>query len=115
MELSIWMAMLIAATGTYLTRALPLLWMQRTLSADQDHSTPETLPGWLSSLGPLMIASMLGVSLVPANPSTLSWVATALGISATVVAWRLTRSLGVPVIVGVSAFALAMWLSRIIG
>lgn len=45
----------------------------------------------------MMIAAVLGVSIVPVNPSPVSWLATAIGLSVTLLVWRRLRSLGWPV------------------
>ncbi|MCB8888796.1 AzlD domain-containing protein [Vreelandella malpeensis] len=111
MSTSLWLAVIASALGTLLMRVVPFLWMQRRLSAREG---PNALPGWLAVLGPLMIAAVLGVAIVPVNPSALSWLATALGLTATLLLWRRTRSLGWPVAAGVSVFGAIMLLSQVV-
>jgi branched-subunit amino acid transport protein len=62
------------------------------------------MPKWLGVLGPVMIAAMLGVSLVPETASLNSWLATFVGVSFTLLVWSRTKSLGWPVLMGVAAF-----------
>lgn len=103
MSIELWLAVAVSALGTLLMRVVPFLWMQRRLGSDANINA---LPQWLSILGPLMIAAVLGVSIVPVNPSTISWLATAIGLSVTVAVWRQIRSLGWPVAAGVTTFGL---------
>ncbi|MFI0471991.1 AzlD domain-containing protein [Halomonas sp. HMF6819] len=105
MSIELWIAVALSALGTLLIRVAPFLWMQRRLD-QSDGPTP--LPEWLAILGPLMIAAVLGVSIVPVNPNATSWLATALGLFATVLVWRRTRSLGWPVAAGVAVFGIAV-------
>lgn len=103
MSIELWIAVVVSALGTLLMRVVPFLWMQRRLGSDADINA---MPQWLSVLGPLMIAAVLGVSIVPVNPSAIAWLATAIGLSVTVIVWRRLRSLGWPVAAGVAAFGL---------
>ncbi|WP_404473510.1 AzlD domain-containing protein [Vreelandella venusta] len=103
MSTGLWLAVLICAFGTLLMRVVPFLWMQRRLGSDTDMSA---MPQWLGILGPLMIAGVLGVSIVPVNPSAISWVATVIGLSATLLTWWRLRSLGWPVAAGVAVFGI---------
>ena len=103
MSIELWLAVAVSALGTLLMRVVPFLWMQRRLGSDAGINA---MPQWLSVLGPLMIAAVLGVSIVPVNPSAISWFATAIGLSITIIVWRRLRSLGWPVAVGVAAFGL---------
>ena len=80
-------------------RVVPFLWMQRRLGSATGMNA---MPQWLVILGPMMIAAVLGVSIVPVNPSTISWLATAIGLSITLLVWRRLRSLGWPVAAGVA-------------
>jgi branched-subunit amino acid transport protein len=82
MSNAIWVAILISAAGTYLMHLLPLLWMQRRLRRWDDEER-EAMPQWLSILGPMMIAAVLGVSLAPGHASIAAWLATAVGVIAT--------------------------------
>ncbi|WP_417793833.1 AzlD domain-containing protein [Terasakiella pusilla] len=100
----IWMVLVICALGTFLMRLVPLLWMQRHLARRKAEEAIEEMPTWLSVLGPLMIAGMFGVSLIPSHPSPTTWIATLLGVVATYVVWRFTQSLGWPVFAGVLVF-----------
>ncbi|WP_110686781.1 AzlD domain-containing protein [Salinicola aestuarinus] len=101
MSATLWVAVLACAFGTLLMRVVPFLWMQRRLNSE---SGLNDLPQWLGILGPLMIAAVLGVSLMPVHPSPASWLATLLGLVATLLVWRRTRSLGLPVAAGVATF-----------
>ncbi|MCO7229252.1 AzlD domain-containing protein [Halomonas sp. CnH100-B] len=101
MSSAMWIAVIICALGTLLMRVVPFLWMQRRLGSATGMNA---MPQWLVILGPMMIAAVLGVSMVPVNPSTISWLATAIGLSVTLLVWRRLRSLGWPVAAGVAVF-----------
>ena len=103
MSTALWLAVVISALGTLLIRVVPFLWMQRRLNSE---SGLNNMPQWLGILGPLMIAAVLGVSIVPVNPNAISWLATAIGLSVTLLVWSRTRSLGWPVAAGVAVFGL---------
>ncbi|GFD95222.1 hypothetical protein KUL156_00940 [Alteromonas sp. KUL156] len=107
MQTETWIAITVAAIGTYALRVGPLLWTQRHFNKHKVDNTEARLPTWLSVLGPLMIAAMLGASLIPKAPSSASWVATAVGAFVTALVWRKYRSLGLPVFCGVLSFGLA--------
>ena len=100
----IWLAMAVCAVGTFLMRMIPMLWMKRHLIRQQAAAVEASMPLWLTVLAPTMIAAMFGVSLVPANQSVSTWLATAIGILSTLLVWRRTRSLGWPVCIGVLMF-----------
>lgn len=104
MDDDLWMILLLASVGTLLLRLVPLLWMQRHLRKQKSKEGVAAIPDWLSVLGPLMIAAMLGVSLVPGAPGVSAWLATALGSAAALLAWFRTKSLGWPVLAGVSVY-----------
>ena len=110
MSSDLWLAVMISAIGTYFLRLLPTLWMQRRISSKNGRKTVESVPVWLSTLGPLMIAAMLGASLVPSEQSIAAWVATGLGTLITLIVWRRTQSLGWPVLAGVLAFGAIQFL-----
>ena len=101
MSSAMWIAVIICALGTLLMRVVPFLWMQRRLGSATGMNA---MPQWLVILGPMMIAAVLGVSIVPVNPSAISWLATAIGLSVTLLVWRRLRSLGWPVAAGVAVF-----------
>ena len=101
MSSTMWIAVIICALGTLLMRVVPFLWMQRRLGSATGMNA---MPQWLVILGPMMIAAVLGVSIVPVNPSAISWLATAIGLSVTLLVWRRLRSLGWPVAAGVAVF-----------
>ncbi|MFG6667123.1 AzlD domain-containing protein [Halomonas sp. HNIBRBA4712] len=101
MSLELWIAVVVSALGTLVLRVVPFLMMQRRLDQTEGHSA---MPEWLVILGPLMIAAVMGVAIVPVNQSAVSWAATALGLIATLLVWRRTRSLGWPVAAGVAVF-----------
>lgn len=103
MSSALWLAVLATAVGTLLMRLLPLLWMQRRLQKSASEDGVEAMPQWLGILGPLMIAAVLGVSLVPTTTDASSWLATALGVLVTLLVWWRLRSLGWPVAAGVAA------------
>lgn len=107
MPIDTWVAIIVAAVGTYALRVGPLLWTQRHFNKHKANNTQARLPTWLSVLGPLMIAAMLGASLIPKAPSAESWAATAIGVFITSLTWRKYRSLGLPVFCGVVSFGLA--------
>lgn len=104
MNLALWIGLLVAALGTYLIRLLPLLWMQKCLAHRGAEGPIDALPQWLVILGPMMIAAVLGVSLVPRTPDAAGWGATIIGLLVTLVVWWRTRSLGWPVVAGVLTF-----------
>ncbi|WIX33976.1 AzlD domain-containing protein [Salinicola sp. JS01] len=112
MSIELWIALLAGALGTYLIRLLPLLWMQRRLRHSRERAGTESMPAWLGVLGPMMIAAVLGVSLVPRTLDSSGWYATGLGLLATLLVWRRTRSLGLPVVAGVASFAAVILLLR---
>lgn len=115
MDNSLWLLMLACALGTFLLRALPLIWMRRHLVRRSISNTNEAMPVWLTVLAPTMIAAMFGVSLVPAHPDINSWLATVLGGLCTILVWRRTRSLGWPVCVGVAVYGVVVVLLKMIG
>ena len=110
MHVDIWIAIVVAAIGTYALRVVPLLWTQRHFNKHKANNTEARLPTWLSVLGPLMIAAMLGASLIPKAPSAASWIATAIG---TVLVWRKFKSLGLPVFCGVLSFGVAFGIALV--
>lgn len=110
MDDALWIAVLATATGTFLMRVVPLLWM-KALARRKNQNTIETVPGWLSVLGPAMIAALLGASLTPATFTWRDSLATFLGVLVTLLVWRQTRSIGLPVFLGVLIYGLAKVLS----
>ncbi|MFC0268675.1 AzlD domain-containing protein [Kushneria aurantia] len=106
MSSALWLGVIAAALGTWLLRALPLLWMQRRLRRSP-HRTG-ALPQWLAALGPMMIAAVLGVSLVPSEQSVTGWLATLAGSAITLALWWRLRSLGWPVVAGVAVFGVVV-------
>ena len=113
MHVDIWIAIVVAAIGTYALRVVPLLWTQRHFNKHKANNTEARLPTWLSVLGPLMIAAMLGTSLIPKAPSAASWIATAIGTVVTVLVWRKFKSLGLPVFCGVLSFGVAFGIALV--
>lgn len=113
MHVDIWTAIVVAAIGTYALRVGPLLWTQRHFNKHKANNTEARLPTWLSVLGPLMIAAMLGASLIPKAPSAASWIATAIGTVVTVLVWRKFKSLGLPVFCGVLSFGVAFGIALV--
>ncbi|MBN8413648.1 MULTISPECIES: AzlD domain-containing protein [Halomonas] len=111
MSMELWLAVAATTVGTLLMRMLPLIWMRKRLSRSSAEAGVDTLPQWLSVLGPLMIAAVLGVSLAPSQNTLAGWTATLLGVLATLITWRRTRSLGWPVAVGVAAYGATLLLS----
>ncbi|MGP5016331.1 AzlD domain-containing protein [Vreelandella alkaliphila] len=103
MSSALWLAVMVSAIGTLLIRVVPFLWMQRRINSETGINN---MPQWLSILGPLMIAAVLGVSIVPVSPSAVSWIATAIGLSVTLWVWSRLRSLGWLVAAGVAAFGI---------
>ncbi|MDH4573785.1 AzlD domain-containing protein [Salinicola acroporae] len=114
MSLELWLGVIVAALGTYLLRLLPLLWMQRHLKRRDGEAEVDALPKWLVVLGPMMIAAVLGVSLVPRTSDPEGWLATVVGLGVTLVVWRKTRSLGWPVVGGVLTFGAVVIVARVI-
>lgn len=108
-----WLAVIAAALGTLAMRALPLVWMQRRLRRSAGEAGLNAMPHWLGVLGPLMIAALFGVSLVPQRPDLAGWLATLIGVAVTLAVWRRTRTLGWPVMAGVIAFGLVVIVARL--
>ena len=108
MDTNRWLVILLCAVGTFLIRALPLVWTRRHL-ARQTKDTTNTLPTWLGLLGPLMIAAMFGVSLVPVRQDWVGVIATLAGCATTLVSWYHSRTLGKPVFIGVVVFGLVTY------
>ncbi|RCX03516.1 AzlD domain-containing protein [Marinomonas foliarum] len=106
MDMSMWLALVSIAIGTYLIRLLPYIWMKRSLAKRQTEDCIGSMPTWLTILGPTMIAAMFGTSLVPTHSDTLSWLATGVGILITYGVWTRTRSMGLPILCGVVAFGM---------
>ncbi len=94
----------VIAAGTLAARMLPLWWTRRQLQ----RSSQLQLPLWLTISGPLMIAAMLGVSLVPAQVTAGTIAATLLAALVTILSWRRSRSLGLPVVAGVLCYGLVI-------
>lgn len=105
MSSALWIAVVISALGTLLMRVVPFLWMQRRMGSEEGLNA---MPQWLAVLGPLMIAAVFGVSIVPVEPSPLSWLATAIGLGVALLVWRRTRSMGWPVAVAVATYGALM-------
>ncbi|RDE19838.1 AzlD domain-containing protein [Motiliproteus coralliicola] len=101
---SLWLAVVAIAVGTFSMRFLPMLWMQRHLDKHDGQDAIDVMPQWLSLLGPMMIAAMFGGSLVPNSVNLTGWAATACGVLVTLLVWRRTLSLGLPVLAGVFAY-----------
>ncbi|AWY00245.1 branched-chain amino acid ABC transporter [Marinomonas primoryensis] len=111
MDMSMWLALVSIAIGTYLLRLLPYLWMKRSLAKRQTEDGVGSMPTWLTILGPTMIAAMFGTSLVPTQSDMVSWLATGVGILVTFGVWARTRSMGLPILCGVVAFGIiTFWL-----
>ncbi len=108
MEMSMWLALVCIALGTYLLRLFPYLWMKGALMKKQVEGGINAMPFWITILGPTMIAAMFGTSLVPVHLDTVSWLATGTGTLATYAVWTRTRSLGMPVLCGVASFGMIM-------
>ncbi|WP_299262033.1 AzlD domain-containing protein [uncultured Kushneria sp.] len=108
MNSAIWWTAAATAVGTLLIRMLPLYWMQRRMSCASDIERERPLPTWPGVLAPLMIAALLGLSLVPQPTSALGWSSTAAGSLATLCLWYKTRTLGLPVAAGVAAYTLVL-------
>lgn len=112
MSTALWLAVVVSALGTLLMRVVPFMWMQRRLDSDTGMNA---MPQWLGILGPLMIAAVLGVSIVPVTPSVMSWVATVIGLGVTLLVWWRLRSLGWPVAAGVAVFGLVEVVAALVG
>lgn len=112
MSTALWLAVVVSALGTLLMRVVPFMWMQRRLDSDTGMNA---MPQWLGILGPLMIAAVLGVSIVPVSPSMMSWIATVIGLGVTLLVWWRLRSLGWPVAAGVSVFGLVEIVAALVG
>lgn len=114
MSSALWLAVLASALGTLLLRVIPLLWMQRRLARLDGEDGVEAMPRWLVLLGPMMIAAVLGVSLVPRHADATAWLATLVGVLATLAVWYRTRSLGWPVFASVAAYGAVVILASLV-
>ncbi|MDG3085626.1 AzlD domain-containing protein [Vibrio hannami] len=104
---STWLALAVIAFGTYLMRVAPLYWMSRRIKRREGNSLAN-IPVWLTVMGPVMIAAMFGTSLVPAELTTITWTATAIGTIATLLTWYKSRTLGLPVLIGVVVYGVVV-------
>lgn len=111
MSSAMWIAVIASAVGTLLMRLLPMLWMRRRLERLDPDDGIDAMPQWLGILGPLMIAAVLGTSLMPKAPDAVSWLATGVGVLATLAVWWRIRTLGWPVAAGVAAFGAVVMLA----
>lgn len=112
MDSGIWIAVVVAAIGTFMMRVLPLLYMQRQLLGKRDEGRNNSLPLWLRVIGPAMIAAMFGTSLVPAAGGTPSWGASAVALAVTYLIWLRTKSLGWPILAGVVIYGAVKFLMK---
>lgn len=110
MTFDVALALIVIALATFLMRAIPVIWLQRRLRGQTDERRVDSIPTWLSVLGPLMIAAMLGVSLVPEPVSLALSFATLVGALVTLLVWFWRKSLGWPVFAGVASYAVVMLL-----
>lgn len=110
MNSELWWIIGVTAVTTYLMRALPVVWLQRRLKGQNEDNKVDVIPTWLGVLGPLMIAAMLGVSLVPEPLSFTASLATIIGAGVTLLVWYWRKSLGWPVFAGVVSYAMVMLL-----
>ncbi len=106
---STWLALAIIAVGTYLMRVGPTYWMSRRIKRSEKGNALANIPLWLTVMGPVMIAAMFGTSLIPSTLSVITWSATAVGTLATLAVWYKTRTLGLPVLVGVLVYGVVVW------
>lgn len=106
-----WLTLIVIAIGTYLMRVAPLYWMSRRLKRSGEGNAMAHIPVWLTVMGPVMIAAMFGTSLIPAEPSLITWLATALGSIITLLVWYKTRTLGLPVLIGVIVYGVIVWVA----
>lgn len=106
MSTELWVAVISIGLGTFALRLFPLLWMRHYVEKHADKEALDAIPHWLSILGPLMIAAMLGVSLVPSQQGFLPWLMIMFGCLATTMTWKYTRSIGLPVCAGVLLFGI---------
>ncbi|MCX2524050.1 AzlD domain-containing protein [Larsenimonas rhizosphaerae] len=111
MTIAFWAALIMMALGTWLMRALPLWWVQRRRA--RPDTSMATTPYGLIVAGPLLIAGLLGVSLVPSEPEPITWLATLVGALATILCWRLTHRTGLPILAGVAMFGVITWLAEL--
>ncbi|WP_438768124.1 AzlD domain-containing protein [Kushneria sp. TE3] len=108
MNNDIWLAAGVTAIGTLLIRGVPLYWMQRRLRRVASVDREAAMPAWPGILAPLMIAALLGLSLMPQPADAAGWAATMAGSFVTLSIWYRTRTLGLPVTAGVAAYALML-------
>ncbi|GEA50312.1 hypothetical protein VIN01S_11160 [Vibrio inusitatus NBRC 102082] len=114
MDKSLWLVLILIATGTYAMRLLPMLWMSKRLRRREQGTELNNIPTWLSVLGPTMIAAMFGTSLIPATPSMVSWAATLIGTLFTLFVWYWKRTLGLPVLCGVAIYGVIIYVGQFI-
>ena len=113
MSYEMWIATGVIALATFLMRALPFALMMRKMSPNSGENLTEQMPLWLSILGPTMVASMFGASLVPTHPSSATWIATVFGVTGTLLFWFWRRSMGLPVFAGVALYGVVLYMLRI--
>ena len=106
MTFEIGIAILVCALGTFAMRCVPLIWMRRHIEKQQKTKQEVVTPVWLGLIGSLMIAGMLGTSLVPMRVDWVGALSTLAGVIITIVVWSRYRSLGLPVFLGVLGFGL---------
>lgn len=104
MDSALLVALILIVLGTYSMRVLPFIWMQRHIDRREEGEVQGEFVKWLGVLGPTMIGAMLGASLVPETHNMASWLATSLGVVATYVIWHKTKTLGLPVFIGVIVY-----------
>lgn len=106
MTFEIGFAIFACALGTFAMRCIPLIWMHKHLDKQQQTEQKVTTPVWLGLIGSLMIAGMLGASLVPTRVDWVGGLSTLVGVVVTIASWYRFRSLGLPVFLGVLAFGI---------
>ncbi|MDO6443436.1 MULTISPECIES: AzlD domain-containing protein [unclassified Marinobacter] len=112
MDITLWVALITTSLGTFLMRAVPLLWMQHHLARQSQDNKNGRVPMLLSILGPLTVGAMLGVSLVPKTISSTSLLATFLGTGLTLFVWYRTKSLAWSVVSGVSIYGVTKMITN---
>lgn len=105
MDNNMWIALLLIALGTFAMRGAPLVMMKKHLNKKADQGKPADPPLIFNVLGATMIAAMFGVSLVPPENTTWAWVVVAISTLVTGLIWLKTRTMGLPIFVGVACYA----------
>ena len=107
------LAVIFLGIATYLSRLLPYLWMRKRLNSSQGTvNQEERIPQSIRVLGPIMIAAMFGMSLLPQEPKTPSLLAAPVACFFIFYIWKKKKSLIFPILGGVASYGLTLFILR---